>query len=63
MLPVEETQALFEEGHGTTPDTIYARGVPDTIDSGKTNLDNKTCTLILTKIVFSRDLGCDKKYT
>jgi hypothetical protein len=24
VLPTEESQALFEAGHGTTPDIIYA---------------------------------------
>ncbi len=32
VLPPEETQALFEAGHDTTPDLIYAIGVPDTPD-------------------------------
>ena len=56
VLPAEETQALFDEGHDTPPDLIYARGVPDTIDPGKTDFDKKTCTLILIEIGFSRDL-------
>ena len=30
VLPPEETQALHDGGHGTAPDLIYARGVPDT---------------------------------
>ena len=40
-LLVEETQAFFEGGHGTSPDLIYAREVPDTPDSGKTNFDKR----------------------
>jgi hypothetical protein len=56
-------QALFEGDHGTAPDLIYVRGVPDTPDPGHTNFDKKTCTLILIEISFSRDLGCDKKHT
>ena len=63
VLPTEETQALFEGGHGTAPDLIYARRVPDTPDPGQTNVDKKTCALILTEIGFSRDLGYDKKHT
>jgi len=62
-LLTEETQALFEGGHGTSPDLIYARRVPDTPAPGKTNFKNKACTLILIEIGFSRDLGCDKKHT
>jgi hypothetical protein len=34
VLPLEETQALYQVGHGTTPDFIYAIGVPDTPDPG-----------------------------
>ena len=30
VLPPEEAQALFEVGHGTAPDLIYARDIPDT---------------------------------
>ncbi len=55
-LPTEETQALFEGGHGTPPDLIYAIGVPDTPNPGFTNVDKKLCTLILIEIGFSRDL-------
>jgi hypothetical protein len=62
MLPVKEIQALFEGGHGTAPDLIYERGVPDTIDPGQTNFDKTTCTLIVIEIGFSLDLGCDKKH-
>jgi hypothetical protein len=29
VLPHGETQALFQAGHGTAPDLIYAREVPD----------------------------------
>ncbi len=61
VLPPKETQALHEGGHGTTPDLIYARGVPDTPDPGKTNFDKHLFTLIFIVIGFSRDLGCNKK--
>jgi hypothetical protein len=30
VIPTEVTQALFDVGHGTAYDRIYARGVPDT---------------------------------
>ena len=59
VLPPEETQALFETNHGTTPDLICGRGVPGTPDPSLTNFDKTSCTLILVKIEFSRDLGCD----
>jgi hypothetical protein len=60
---VEETQALFEGGLGTTPNLIYARGVPEAPDPGQTIFDKRTCILILIEIKISRDLGCDKKHT
>jgi len=56
-------QALFEGGHGTTPDLIYARGVPYTPDPGLITFDTTLGTFILQEIRFSRDLGCDKKQT
>jgi hypothetical protein len=59
---VEEIQALFEECHGSTPDFVYAKGVPETLDTGQTNFDKKSCILILIEIGFSRDLGCDNKH-
>ena len=30
VLPPEETKKLFEDGHGTSPDHIYAREMPTT---------------------------------
>ena len=63
VLPTEETQALFEGGHGTTLDLIYAIGFPYTPDPGPITFDKKLCTLILLENGFSRDLGCDKKHT
>ena len=47
MLPPEEAQALFEAGHGTAPDLIYARGILDTPHPGQSTTDKKLCTLIL----------------
>jgi hypothetical protein len=44
VLPTEETHALFQGGHGTTPDLIYAKGVPDNPDPGITSFDKKLCT-------------------
>jgi hypothetical protein len=53
---------LFEAGHGTAPDLIYARGVPDTPSPDPTFFNRKQCTLILVEIGFCRDLGCDIKF-
>ena len=52
---------LLEAGHGTTPDLIYARGVPNTPSPDPTSFNKMQCTLIIVEIVFWRDLGCDVK--
>ena len=49
VLPPEEAQALFEAGHGTEPDLMYARGIPYTPHPNQsTTADKKLCTLIVT---------------
>ena len=53
---------LFDAGHGTTPDLVYARGVPNTPSPDPTSFDKKQCTLIIVEIGFCRDLGCDVKF-
>ncbi len=53
---------LFEAGHGTAPNLIYARGVPDTPSPDPTFFDRKQCTLIIVEIDFCKDLGCDIKF-
>jgi hypothetical protein len=53
---------LFEAGHGTTPDLIYARRVPNTPSPDPTCFNKKQCTLILVEIGFYKDLGCDVKF-
>ncbi len=53
---------LFEAGHGTAPDLIYAIGVPDTRSPDPTSFDKKKCTLIISEIGFCKDLGCDAKF-
>ena len=62
VLPRGETQMLYEAGHGTTPDLIYARGVPDTPSIDSISFDRMQCTLIIVKIGFCKDLGCDVKF-
>jgi hypothetical protein len=52
---------LFEAGHGTAPDLIYARGVPDSPDPNPNTFDRKQCTLIIIEIGFCRDFGCVEK--
>jgi hypothetical protein len=53
---------FFEAGHGTAPDLIYAKGVPDTPSPDPTSFNRKQCTLILVEIGFCRDLGYDIKF-
>ena len=53
---------LFEAEHGTSPDFIYARGVPYAPSPDPTSFDKKQCTLIIVEIGFCRDLGCDMKF-
>jgi ribonuclease HI len=61
VLPQEVTQSLFEAGHGTAPDLIYARGVPDSPHPDPSAFDRKQCTLIIIEIGFCRDFGCVEK--
>ena len=58
LLP-GETQTLFQAGHGTAPDLIYARGVLNSPFLDPTSFNKKQCTLIIVEIGFCMDLGCD----
>jgi hypothetical protein len=62
VLPHEETQMLYEVGHCTAPDLIYARGVPNTPSPDPTSFDRRQCTLILVEIGLCMDLNCDIKH-
>ncbi len=60
--PTGVTKLLFEAaGHGTSPNLIYARGIPETPSPDSTSFDRKECTLIIFEIGFCKDLGCDVK--
>ncbi len=52
---------VFEAGHGTAPDLIYARGVSDAPSPDPTSFDKKQCILIIVEIGFCRDVDCDSK--
>ncbi len=52
---------LFEAGHGTAPDLIYARGGPDSPDLDPNAFDRKQCSLIIIEVGFCRDFGCVEK--
>jgi hypothetical protein len=58
ILPHETQEALFKEGHGTAPDLIYARGVPDSPSPDPSTFDRKQCILIIFEVGFCQDLGC-----
>jgi hypothetical protein len=62
VLPHAQTQMMFDAGHGTTPDLIYARGVPNTPSPDPTSSNKKQCTRIIIEIGLCRDLGCDIKF-
>ena len=54
---------MFKAGHGTTPNLIYARGVPNTPSPDPTSFNKKQCTLIFVETMdFCKDLGCDVKF-
>ena len=56
-----DDKMMFEAGHGTTPDLIYAKGIPCAPSPNPTSFDKKQCTLIIAEIGVCRDLGCDVK--
>jgi len=62
ILPLETHETLFREGHGTSPDLIYAIGVPDTPSPDPSTLDCKKCNLILIEVIgFCQEFGCHKR--
>jgi hypothetical protein len=61
ILSHEEIQELHAVGHGTTPDLIYVRRVPDSPSPDPASFNKKLCTLIVVEIGFCRDLGCEDK--
>jgi len=54
-----ETQELFLVGHGTAPDLIYAKRVPDSPSLNPTSFSKKHCTIFIVEIDMCRNLGCD----
>jgi hypothetical protein len=50
VFPIEETQSLFDRGHGTAPNLIYARGATNTPSPGPITFDKKLRTLIFFEI-------------
>jgi ribonuclease HI len=61
ILPLQVQDSLFAAGHGTAPDLIYARGVPDSPAPDTTTFNRKKCNLILLEVGFCQDFGCDKR--
>ncbi len=52
---------MFQAGHGTSPDLIYASGATNAPTPNPTSFDKKQCTLVIVDIDFCRNLGCDLK--
>ena len=52
ILPQELQDSLFKVGHGTSPDVIYTRGVPDTMSPDPSIFDRKKSKIILIDIGF-----------
>jgi hypothetical protein len=46
----------------TTPDLIYAKGVPNTLSPDPNSFNKMQCTLIIFEIGLCRDLGCHIKF-
>ena len=61
ILPLETQENLFLAGHGTAPDLICARGVPDTPSPDPSTIDRKKCNLMLIEVGICQDLGCHKR--
>ncbi len=57
----ETQETLFRAGHGTAPDLIYAKGVPDTPSPDPSTFDRKKSNLIFIEIEFCQDFGCQKR--
>jgi hypothetical protein len=62
VLPRAKTQMMFEAGHGTAPDLIYARRVLNTPSPDPTSFNIMQCTIIIVEIGFCMDLGFDVKF-
>ena len=52
VISREEIHELYSARHGTTPDLIYARGVPDSPHPDLTSFNRKACTIIVIEIGF-----------
>ena len=61
ILPHEIQEAMFRAGHGTAPDLIYAKGVPDTPTPDPSTSDRKQCILIIIEVGFCQDFGGHKR--
>ena len=62
ILPVVIQVSLIDEDHGTNPDFIFGKGVPDTPSPDRTSFDRMTCNPIIVEIGFCRDLGYTEKF-
>ncbi len=58
ILPRETQDFHFKADHGTAPNLIYAREIPDTPDPDPDAFDRKKCNLILIEVGSCMDFGC-----
>jgi len=63
VLPQADLDNMMAAGAGAAPDIIYARGLSVDPSPDPTSFDRNDCALILFKIGFCRDLGCQDKLT
>ena len=61
ILPKEAQDAPYKAGHGTSPDLIYARGIPDTSSPDLGAFDRRRCNIVLIEIGSCMDFGCHSK--
>ena len=52
---------MFQAGHGTAPDLIYARRVPNPHSPDPPSFERKQGTLVIVEIGFCKDPRCDIK--
>ena len=61
IRPHETQEALFLARHGTAPDLVYARGVPDAPSSDPITFEHKKRNLVLIEVGFCQYFGCHKR--
>jgi hypothetical protein len=60
VISPEETEGMFQARHSTTPDLIYARGVPDSPPRPDL-FRQEQCIIIIVEIGHCKEFGSDVK--